>query len=292
MDVSVIIVTYNTLRMTNECISSIVEKTTDVSYEIILVDNASKDGSKDFFSSDNRITYIYNDENFGFGKANNIGAKVAKGKYLFFLNSDTYFLNNALFHFFKHAEENNSNVIGFWGTQLKDKEGNVNGNGSTFPSIRKSLMLAAHIKPKEVGYREEPFEPYFVDYVLGADMFTSKHVFDELGGFDEDFFMYYEESDIMRRGARLGYFSNIIYGPSIVHLEGKSNSSTTSHPKRMIIEKSHMLHLKKHYSILTFSIFLVIYILIKHVSFLNTNYKLKENCQYISMLWTFLNLKK
>ena len=79
MDVSVIIVTYNTLQMTNECISSIVEKTKDVSYEIILVDNASTDGSKEFFSRDKRITYIYNKENYGFGKANNIGAKVAKG---------------------------------------------------------------------------------------------------------------------------------------------------------------------------------------------------------------------
>lgn len=283
MDVSVIIVTYNTRQMTNECISSIVEKTKDVSYEIILVDNASKDGSKEFFFGDNRITYIYNDENFGFGKANNIGAKAAKGKYLFFLNSDTYFLNNALLYFLNHAEESNNIGVGFWGTQLKDKEGRVNGNGSTFPTIRKSLMLAAHIHPKEIDYREEPFEPYTVDYVLGADMFTPRALFEILNGFDEDYFMYYEESDLQRRAYKKGYGAVIIPGPHIVHLEGKSTEKV-SHKKRMMVEKSHMMHLGKHYTSSAFHLFLVAYIILKLPVFLTRHYSFHENCEYFRML--------
>ena len=86
MDVSIIIVTYNTLKMTNNCLESIIEYTQGINYEIILVDNASKDGSKDFFEKDLRIHYIYSESNLGFGRANNLGAKVAKGKYLFLLN--------------------------------------------------------------------------------------------------------------------------------------------------------------------------------------------------------------
>ena len=99
MDVSIIIVTYNTCQMTGECIDSIIEHTRDVDYEIIVVDNASRDASKQTFSHDSRLTYIYNEENIGFGRANNIGAREAKGDYLFLLNSDTLLTNNAVKHF-------------------------------------------------------------------------------------------------------------------------------------------------------------------------------------------------
>ena len=89
MDVSVIIVTYNTCEMTINCINSVIQKTENLDYEIILVDNASQDESYSTFSQDARIRYIYSEKNLGFGKANNLGAKFAKGRYLFLLNSDT-----------------------------------------------------------------------------------------------------------------------------------------------------------------------------------------------------------
>ena len=90
IDVSIIIVNYNTLSLTKDCIDSIVSFTKKITFEIILVDNNSNDGSKEFFQQDTRITYIYENENHGFGIANNIGAKIAIGKYLFFMNSDTF----------------------------------------------------------------------------------------------------------------------------------------------------------------------------------------------------------
>ena len=89
MDVSVIIVNYNTQGLTSDCIESIIAQTSAVEYEIILVDNASTDGSKEVFAQDKRIKYIYSDQNLGFGRANNLGIREAKGRYLFFLNSDT-----------------------------------------------------------------------------------------------------------------------------------------------------------------------------------------------------------
>lgn len=84
MDVSIIIVNYNTKELVSDCIKSIIEHTINVEYEIILVDNNSTDGSKDIFLKDNRIKYIQNNDNFGFGVANNIGVQSSKGKYLFF----------------------------------------------------------------------------------------------------------------------------------------------------------------------------------------------------------------
>lgn len=86
MDVSIIIVNYNTCRMTAECIDSVFEKTHGIDFEIILVDNASTDGSREHFAGDSRITYIYNDENLGFGRANNAGIERARGRYVFLLN--------------------------------------------------------------------------------------------------------------------------------------------------------------------------------------------------------------
>ena len=283
MDVSIIIINYNTKEITQRCIDSVFELTKGVSFEVILVDNASIDGSKEYFEKDNRLTYIYNDENLGFGKANNIGAKVAQGKYLFFLNSDTYFLNNALLCFFKHIKGGGNKCIGFWGVQLKDEEGKFNGNGGTFPSIRKSLMLAAHIKPKAIPYKEEPFEPYSIDYVLGADVLTSKYIFDKIGGFDEDFFMYFEESDLMRRGADLGFSCQIIYGPEIVHLEGKS-TGTVSHRKRMMVEKSHLKYLSKHSTLMRYKLFLILYSFLRIPTILDFHFTMKENWEYLRMI--------
>ena len=89
MEVSIIIVNYNTCDITKNCINSIFEYTKDIKFEIILVDNNSKDKSYSVFSNDNRITYLYQQNNLGFGKANNLGFKHAKGKYIFLLNSDT-----------------------------------------------------------------------------------------------------------------------------------------------------------------------------------------------------------
>ena len=105
IDVSIIIVNYNTKVVTQKCIESVIDKTKAVSYEIILVDNASDDGSVEAIKEKNYlfVKIIENKSNYGFGRANNIGVKVAKGKYILFLNSDTILLNDAVSLFFRLA---------------------------------------------------------------------------------------------------------------------------------------------------------------------------------------------
>ena len=95
MDVSVI-VNYNTKALTKSCIESIFSETCGIEFEVILVDNASSDGSKELFQIDERIIFIESNVNLGFGKANNLGYKYATGKYIFLLNSDTLLKNNAI----------------------------------------------------------------------------------------------------------------------------------------------------------------------------------------------------
>ena len=97
MDVSIIIVNYNTKDLLVNCLNSIYEKTKDVLFEIIIVDNASIDGSEEMIKNDfKEVVFIQSGDNIGFGRANNLGIKEAKGDCIFLLNSDTILLNNAI----------------------------------------------------------------------------------------------------------------------------------------------------------------------------------------------------
>ena len=120
MDVSIIIINYNTLDMTRACIDSIFEKTSSLDFEVILVDNNSKDNSKDFFEKDKRIIYVYNNDNLGFGVANNVGLKFAKGRNILFLNSDTLLVNNAIKILSDYLDGNSD--VGACGGNLYNKD--------------------------------------------------------------------------------------------------------------------------------------------------------------------------
>lgn len=283
MDVSVIIVNYNTQKLTQQCVDSIFAKTSGLEFEVILIDNGSTDGSRACFSADERITYIYSEENLGFGKANNLGAWNAQGDYLFFLNSDTYLVNNAIGIFFDYARSTRASKIGFIGTLLRDAEGNINGYGDSFPSIWKSIKTALHIPSTRKMPEDGIKMPFDVDYVVGADMFVSKKVFDEVGGFDEAFFMYYEESDLQYRSYKKGYRNVIIGNPQIVHLEGGSQQQRVSHQKLMMVEESHLRYQKKHHHRCVYGFFMVLYFLLRLPTLFGP-YSMREKNDYLSLL--------
>lgn len=283
MDVSVIIVNYNTQKLTQQCVDSLFAKTSGIDFEVILIDNGSSDGSRDLFSADERITYIYSEENLGFGKANNLGARNAQGDYLFFLNSDTYLVNNAIGIFFDYARSARASKIGFIGTLLRDAEGNINGYGDSFPTIWKSIKTALHIPSPRKMPEDGIKTPFDVDYVVGADMFVSKKVFDEVGGFDEAFFMYFEESDLQYRSYKKGYRNVIIGEPQIVHLEGGSQQQRVSHQKLMMVEESHLRYQKKHHHRCVYGFFMVLYFLLRLPTLFGP-YSMREKNDYLSLL--------
>lgn len=258
MDVSIIIVNYNTCKMTAECIDSVIEKTTDLSYEIILVDNASTDGSKDFFEKDSRIIYLYNTENLGFGRANNLGVEIAKGRNILFLNSDTLLINNAIKILSDYLDSNS-------------KVGAVGGNlysfdmkpTMSFQRLRPSLSweinqllfnLPLRLKyGKTATYFNTSSRPTKVGYIMGADLMTRKAIVDEIGCFDPQFFMYFEETDLCHRIAQNGYNLHVIPNAKIIHLEGKSFGDTTKsriNPRKIeLFETSRITYYRKNYSL-------------------------------------------
>ena len=138
MDVSIIIVNYNTYDLTAACIQSIIEHTKRISYEIIVVDNASTDGSKEKFERDSRIKYIYSEKNGGFGYGNNRGIEIANGDYFFLLNSDTLLLNNAIYEFFKYAKSHKSRII--YGCYLQGNDGTYRNSFFYFPAFSPIIM--------------------------------------------------------------------------------------------------------------------------------------------------------
>ena len=255
MQVSIIIVNYNTKHLTADCIDSIIAKTSEVEYEIILVDNASSDGSQEEFSSDGRILFLEAGDNLGFGKANNLGAQHAKGDYIFFLNSDTLLLNNAIYEMWRYSEEHKEDNIGGLGCILCD------GNNqrchsyaklNTWKDIVKSYFLAPYTKNKAkeimaMDAEDESKDAFEVGYVTGADLFVSRKVIDECGCFDPDFFMYSEESEMQWRFKKHVYKNMIIKSPKIMHLEGMSQAKKKSPTMKKIImtQSSLYLYVKK-----------------------------------------------
>lgn len=292
MDVSVIIVNYNTMEITLNCINSIFEHTKDISFEVILVDNASTDGSKEYFEKDTRVVYVYNDENIGFGRANNIGYTYAKGKYLFFLNSDTTLLNNALKMFFIHAERR-KNVDAIYGTILLDVNNNVNSSYGQFYTWKEHLLGLIELyfgkfkfiknkylfKRKEFGFVNDEM---LVDWIIGADLFIPRLIFDKIH-FNPAFFMYCEEVYLQYKLKKMNISSIIIRTPKIIHFGGESSSKESLEIPRNYA-KSICIYYKFTSSKIQFCCFYIFRILLFLPYILFSNKTFEYKCNYLKSL--------
>jgi GT2 family glycosyltransferase len=237
---SIIIINYKTKELTKNCINSVFFNFSKNNFEIILADNASKDGSVEMLKNDfgEKIKLIANSENKGFGPANNQGAKLAKGEYLFLLNSDTIIKNNILLELEKFLIKNKD--VGIVAPKLFLKDGSE--QPFAFGDYPRLLSLIFEKFKKPPKYLNGPFE---VEWVSGAALIIRRELFKQLGGFDEKFFMYFEDIDLCKRVKEMNY--KIFVNPkiSLTHLCGKS-------PARFVKRKSYYYEsqdyfYKKHY---------------------------------------------
>jgi GT2 family glycosyltransferase len=275
--VSVIIVNYNTYDLLINCINSIYDQTKDVSFEIIVVDNASSDGSENKVKENfPEIIFIQSEENIGFGRANNLGIERAEGKYVFLLNSDTILLNNSIKVFFDFYE--NKSIIfkkigAIGGELLKIDRSSRNHSSQYFPKMAdefKTLINALFFKlTKKIAYKFNDeailteIETYKeVDYVTGADLFISKSLLLEFGCFDNNFFMYFEETDLQKRLVNAGYRNYLISGTKIIHYEGASFNKKTSGNRIYMLDQSRFYYYKKHENIIFYVVFRFFYFLL------------------------------
>ena len=277
VQVSIIIVNYNTCAMTQECINSVLEKTKDISFEIILIDNASKDGSKEHFQKqekEGKIRYVYSFENMGFGRANNVGMMLAKGEYFFLLNSDTLLVNNAVKEFYDYAKYKDvEGKYNFYGSWLLDKEGETTvsyGHKKTLGSLLKMVVMwyIFHFFRKN-NLESNCGGTLEVGSVSGADMFFNRIIVDKYGGFDHAFFMYGEENEWQNRMPHYGIKSYIIEQPKIIHLEGRSSGSFGYSKTKefswgeIMNQKSNILYVKKNYNLISYVVFRFLFLILK-----------------------------
>ena len=234
MDVSIIIVNYNTCDTTCKCLQSVFEVTKDIDFEVIVSDNGSIDGSIEMIKREfPQVILIENNANLGFGMANNEGLKIAKGKYIFYLNSDTILLNNAAKLFFDYWESSpEKDKIGALGANLINGDGCLAHSCGFFPNPFKEIILLwsrlvvtfikwlFNIKRKKKSKSLPKKIIGNVDYITGADLFLNNNNF---AFFDERFFLYYEETYLQKQLEKVGLNRIMIEGPQIVHLEGKCN---------------------------------------------------------------------
>lgn len=239
MQVSIIIVNFNTKNLLKNCLLSIIEKTKNIEFEIIVSDNGSQDGSIEMLKKEfPNVILIENNENLGFGKANNRGLKSAKGKYILYLNSDTVLLNNAVKLFYDYWENaEKKEEIGALGTNLFDEKMNLTHSYGSFPNINqdikdefKSLLaitkhtLKFYLFRKRIPSAVQEHRPLQkvigeVDFITGADLFMRNdgHAF-----FDENIFLYCEDVDLQYELSKKNLKRILINGPEIQHLEGGS----------------------------------------------------------------------
>lgn len=246
-DVSIIIVNYNTLELTKNTIESVFEKTEGITYEIILVDNASNDGSAEFFKNNykDKIIFIKNDKNLGFGKANNKGIQISKGKYIFLLNSDTLLINNAVKILCDNLKKEESYGVVGGALYTQDLQPTNSFMRETpYVTIKTEINLCLNYLKKIILKFQKKKEQFnytnknlVVGAISGADMMIKKEVLDKVGGFDEDFFMYCEEVELSYRISKAGYKSISVPEAKIIHLEGKSTCFKENKHRMMLESK-------------------------------------------------------
>lgn len=230
IDVSIIIINFNSTELLKNCLDSIEKFTSGISYEIIVIDNNSMTGDVDRLQQDfNRLTLIKNKVNKGFGTANNQGVEVAKGKYVLLLNNDTIFIENSIKKVFDFVESLEGNEI--ISCKLLNEDKSTQKSVYDFPKLlnvftsnlflyllvpKSKYFNKYHLMNKGISWITE------VDVVTGAFLFMSRKSYQVLGGFDERFFFYMEDTDLCYRHKKNN--GKVIYFPetSIIHLKGKS----------------------------------------------------------------------
>jgi N-acetylglucosaminyl-diphospho-decaprenol L-rhamnosyltransferase len=225
-DLSIIIVNWNTRELLARCLETIAAVTRGASYEIIVVDNASRDGSADMIRErfpDVRL--ICNDMNAGFGVANNQGMAVARGRHMLLLNSDTELQpgSDALSALAVFADAHPD--AGAVGPKLLNLDGSLQPSWARFPTLA-SELLGRTVR----AWTAWPGEPgaYETEWLSGACLLVPRAVLAKTGGFDPRFFMYSEETDWCYRIRRAGYRVAFLERAHLLHLGGGS-ASRTSH---------------------------------------------------------------
>ena len=222
MKLSVIILNYNVRYFLEQCILSVQKAIENIDAEIIIIDNDSKDDScemvKTHFPS---ITLVENKENVGFSKANNQAVAIAKGEFLCILNPDTAVAEDTFIKAIKYYES--AVNIGALGVYLMD------GTGHFLPESKRNLPTPKVSLLKLTGFNKKYYASHLsetskgeAEVLVGAFMLLKRSIYEEVGGFDEDYFMYGEDIDLSYKITKAGYKNHYLGTTTVLHYKGES----------------------------------------------------------------------
>lgn len=233
-ELSVIIISFNTCDLLKECLHNLEKACQGILYETIVVDNGSKDHSYEMVKRDFPfVKAIQTEKNIGFGPANNVGFRVAEGDYFLLLNSDAFPQEGTILEGLKRMRADPQ--IGYAGCRLTNPDGSLQPSARMFPTFLNIILEQSGLAEKYEHSKffgrynrtwDNPHNTAEVDWIPGAFVLTPKQVIAEVGGFDERFFLYFEEVDLCRRIKAAGY--KVVYWGdlSAIHLGGKSSTNS------------------------------------------------------------------
>jgi GT2 family glycosyltransferase len=251
---SIVILCWNDLRVIRECLRSIHEGTHQTSFEVVVSDNGSTDGSVQFIRENHpKVRVIENQSNLGFAKGNNVGIRASRGEYVLILNPDTIIHDGALDKFLRFADGHRE--AGGFGCRVLNRDGSYQVSARLFPTLWRYWVNALYLKKLARLSRRFAYEEYpgwrgdterVVDWQSGCCVMIRRCVLEAIHGFDEQFFYHFEEVDLCRRVWNAGY--PILFTPlaTITHLGGQSVSRF---PIRFELEKhrSRYRYFYKHF---------------------------------------------
>ena len=252
--VSVIIVSYNTCDMTCACIKSVLAEGKDVDQEVIVIDNCSNDSSADAIAQQfPSVTLIRSKDNLGFGKGNNVAALQATGDYILLLNPDTVVLDNAVGKLLDFAVRKPEAKL--WGGKTLFSDGSLNpASAWAFMSLWSLIAGAAGLSmvfPTSNLFNPEAYPSWDrnsereVELITGCFLLMKRNFWQELGGFDEKFYIYAEEADLCIRAIEKGARPTTTPLAEIVHYGGASETVRAGKLIRLYSGRATLIH--KHW---------------------------------------------
>jgi N-acetylglucosaminyl-diphospho-decaprenol L-rhamnosyltransferase len=256
MDLSIIIINWNSARYLQACLKSLIGGIRDITFEVIVVDNASYDGCKEILDQQfPEVRFVQSEENLGFANGNNLGFLNSTGNTVLFLNPDTEIIGSAINKMYFNLQE--LSVAGMVGCKILNADGSLQTSCvQPYPTIINQMLETDYLKqmfPQWKLWRMDALLADSIDYhsvevIPGTCMMIKRNIFAELGGFDKEFFMYTEDIDLCFRLKSIGYKAYYIHDAVIVHYGGKSSESQSkNHFSDIMIHESQLKYFIKHH---------------------------------------------
>ena len=265
IDVSIIIVSWNVKEHLRTCLQSIYKYTQGISFEVVVVDNDSTDGSADMVASNfPQAKLLRNSKNRGFGAANNQGLEHTSGRWVLFLNDDTAIESDILTTLVRtYDADPDLASLGMIGCRLSNPDGSLQPSVRAFPTLTDQLiiLLKLHIVfPSLVAkYMKVDFDyavEQEVDQLMGAFMLVPSAVLEKVGNFDEQFFTWFEEVDLQKRMQQYGYTMRYTPVAECTHVKGASFSQWRRPKAQWLFNRSMRTYFKKHHSAIAYGVLL------------------------------------